>query len=416
MKYYKWVWVAVLAVIFACGALAYPKALPVSARGEKNLMENIVSKGLGVPGKPDAKFLSAQTDFAVRLMQKSAQPGKNQLISPVSVSFALGMTANGAGGETLKQFETLLGGGMDVKELTRNYAREKRLFSPSASGKLILADSIWYRNRNLTVRKDFLQENADWFGTDAYQLDFSDPKAPGRINAWVKKNTDGKIEKIIEHISSRNNLLLINTLYLEQEWKIPYDNGSRPDIFHAPGGDKSIPMMSSTESYLSDDSAEGILKPLKDSRFAFAGILPKNGTGVDAYVKNLSGEAFSKLLKSGSGVAEATLPKFKFDCSSSLGEALSGMGLSDAFDKARADFSAMGSSSDGPLFIDGVLHKTYIQVDETGLKAGAATAAMMSGTSMPEHILVFDRPFLIAVVETQTGLPLFLGTVVDPKA
>ena len=411
-----WIWAPVAAVFLAGILVLFPILKPTTVQAQENLMEGYSTQKQAIPEAPGTDFVSAQTDFAVKLLQKTAGQGKNSLISPTSVALALGMTANGAKGSTLSQFEALLGGGMDLNALDRDLASEQAALKSSTEGRVLLANSIWFRDKNLTVLKPFLQVNADYFGADAFRLDFSNPATPKKINAWVKENTGGKIDKIVEKIAPEDAMYLINTLYLEQSWKDPY-NGSIGAVFHASGGDRNVKMMRSMETYLHDERAEGILKPLKDSRFAFAAILPKGGTDLSDYIADLNGkELTSLLLSAGDGSASTSLPKFKYDCAFTLNDALISLGLSAAFDAKKADFSAMGSSSDGNLFISEVLHKTFIEVDELGIKGGAATAVdMASGSSLPERYVVFDRPFLIAVVDTQTMLPVFLGAVSDPS-
>jgi serpin B len=421
----KWVWASTTAALLAGILLLSSVLRPTTAQAKENLMRGISPQKQEIPQTPSAEFVAAQADFGVKLLQKTAGEKQNALISPASVALALGMTANGAEKNTLSQFEALLGGGMDLGSLNRNFASERAAFQSAAGGKFLLANSIWYRDKNLTVKKPFLQTNADFFGAGAFQLDFSDPATAGKINSWVRENTEGKIDKMVEKIGPYDMMYLINTLYLEQDWEVPY-RGSVKKAFRAPGGSRNVPMLNSSETYLHGEGAQGILKPLKNSRFAFAAILPdekaSSGAGdpgklLSDYVAGFSDEKFLSLMRSaGKEKAGATLPKFKFDCDLPLKNALISLGLSDAFDKDKADFSAMGASPNGKLFVSDVLHKTFIEVDELGLKAGAATKVSMVSASAPMRRLVFDRPFLFAVVDTETLLPVFLGVVMDPSA
>lgn len=419
----KWLWAPAAAVVLCAAGFLFFVRDPAPVQAKENLMEGVIPAKTASADRPDADFIASQEDFSVGLLQKTYQAGKNVLVSPASVSLALGMTANGAQGGTLKEFEDVLGGGMNLDALNKNLAAEQAALHAAAEGKLQLANSIWYRDKNLTVFRPFLQANADYFGAGAFQLDFSNPETPKKINAWVEKNTDGKIKNMLEKIDSSTVMYLINTLYLEQDWQTPY-SGSSDSVFHAPGGDRNVKVMHSMETYLQGEGAKGILKPLKDPRYAFAAILPDEGALSDYpnagallgdYVSGLTGKKLLSLLRSaGDERASASLPKFKFDCSVSLKDTLKSMGLSDAFDGNKADFSAMGTSPDGNLFIGDVLHKTFIEVDELGIKAGAATSVGMDTSSAPSRYVVFDRPFLFAVVDTQTFLPVFLGTVEDP--
>lgn len=412
----KWVWTGALAAVLACVLAFSPLIKPATVEAKENLMQGVQPKEQEIPASPDSAFVSAQAEFAVRLFQKAAGKSQNILVSPVSAALALGMTANGAKGRTLSQFQNLLGGGMSLSELDRNFASEQALLKSSPAGKVLLASSIWYRDKDLTVQKPFLQNNADFFGANAFRLDFSSPAAVGQINSWVSQSTNGKITKMVDRISPNDMMYLFHALYLEQDWKFPY-NGSVKGTFHAPSGDRTVSMMSSAETYLHDGTAEGILKPFRDSRYEFAAILPKNGVSADEYLGGMTGKSFLSLMRSSGGeTAVGTLPKFKFDCSLTLNKALISLGLSDAFDGSKADFSAMGSSSRGHLYLNGVTQKTFIQADELGLKAGAVTEVASGSTCarVKPRTVDFDRPFLIAVVEAKTDLPVFFGIVADP--
>ena len=414
----RWALTGALAAVLVCVLVFSPLLKPATVRVEakENLMQGISAQKQEIPKKPGSDFISAQADFSVKLFQKTASADKNSLVSPVSAALALGMAANGAKGETLSQFEALLGGGMELSALNKNFASEQNALKSVTSGKFLLANSIWYRNQNLSVSKPFLQNNADFFGADAFELDFTDPASVGKINSWISKNTDGNITKMVEKINPSDMMFLFNALYLEQDWEHAY-NGSGKGTFHAPGGDRTVPMMTSTEKYLHDGKAEGILKPLKDSRYTFAAILPESGTKLNDYIQGMTGNGFLNLMRSaGEETAIGTLPKFKFDCTMDLSKTLESLGLSDAFDGGKADFSAMGSSADGNLFVSAVFQKTFIQADELGLKAGAVTELACGATGALEkpRTVDFDRPFLVAIVDTSTDLPVFLGVVADP--
>lgn len=410
----KYALVPALAVMMICALLFGNFFTPINTvQASENLMEGITAKSSGSGTSNDEEFVSAQANFSVSLLQKTVQKGKNSLVSPFSVASALGMTANGASGETQKQFEQLLGGGMKLDDLNRNYsAMARRLGTDS---KLQIANSVWYDKGRINVKKDFLQRNADYFGAGAYQLDFSKTETVGRINSWVKDHTGGKIDKITDKTNPDDVMFLINALYFEDEWQRQYDS-SRNENFKAPGGTVSAPFMASMEKLIHDESAEGMIKSFKDERYAFAAILPKESIGLDNYISQLTGDSFLDLIQSADGKAEFYLPKFKYEFEEELNNPLQAMGLSDAFKPEKADFSSMGSSPRGKLVISEVLHKTFIEVDQMGAKAGAVTEVAASTTSamIDPKIVKFDRPFVYAIIDTQTNLPVFIGTVINP--
>ncbi|WP_444659167.1 serpin family protein [Caproiciproducens sp. R2] len=414
--------VPALAVVLVCGLLLSGVLFPLSmVSASENLMNGVSANKIDVKGSVSEDFIRSQQDFSVKLFRESVAKGQNSLVSPVSLSLALGMTANGAGGETLTQFEKLLGGGMDIAELNRNEYLLANQLKSITDGKLQIANSIWYRDKDLKVDKGFLQKNADYFGAGAFQLDFGKQSTVNKINGWVKENTGGKIDKMVSQIDDTTMMYLINALYFESDWRIAYKDYQVKDReFQAPGGKVTVPFMNSQEVYLHDGKSDGILKPFQDDRFALMAVLPKEGVGLDEYIAQMTGESFAALLDSaGEEWADSFLPKFKYEFSIGLNDPLKALGLTDAFDADRADFRSMGSSPEGPLFISEVLHKTFIEVDELGAKAGAATSISMdAGSAAPAQDrkeVVFDRPFLYAIVDTQAKLPVFIGTVSNPK-
>jgi len=417
----KFVLIPVFAVVLVCALLFSNVFSPVNTvQASENLMDGITPAKVKTDGSVSQKFISPAADFSVSLFQKSVANDTNSLVSPVSVYLALGMTANGAQGNTLKQFENVLGGGLSINELNQNYFNVTNKLESINDGKLQIANSIWYRNQNLKVEEGFLQTNADYFGAGAFQLDFSKKESADKINSWVKENTGGKIDKMVDQINDDTMMYLINTLYFEADWMQGYiDLNVSSKEFHAPGGTVSTSFMFSEEKYIHDEKADGMVKPFKDKRFAFAAILPKTGTNLKDYISGMTGEDFLKLMNSSDNEkADCTLPKFKYEYKVNLNDQLKGMGLTDAFNGDIADFSKMGSSDKGKLYIGDVLHKTFIQVDQVGAKAGAATKVEMFATSgMPTaepKKIIFDRPFVYAIIDTETKLPVFIGTVNDP--
>lgn len=369
-------------------------------------------------------FNSAAADFSFKLFQNSLEAGKNTVISPLSVYLALGMTANGADGNTRSQFESLLGGGKSsLDEINRNAAELLYNLRSDENRTLRLSNSIWFDTaKALHVNQPFLQTNAKYYGAGVFQQNFKDPATLQQINNWVKTSTDGKIPSIIDKMDDDAIMYLINTILFEAGWMEPYsENNVKKEPFHAPDGDVQATFMTSTEQYLNQGGAKGMLKYFRDGHTALAAILPPDGMSADNYVKSLTGDKWTALLNSEDGRrANAHLPKFKFDYDVKMAALLQKMGLTDAFSVRDADFKTLGTYENRNISINEVLHKAFIEVDEAGAKAGAATAVeMIARMSMPigEPVeLKFDKPFVCAIVDTDSGLPLFLATVQNPTA
>ncbi len=366
---------------------------------------------------------TAITDFAVRLFKESLTKEENTLISPLSVLVALSMTANGAQGNTLAQMEDVLG--MPVRELNTWVCHYMSNLPEKEEYKLRLANSIWFKHRenldSFEVKQEFLQTNADFYGAGIYKAPF-DESTCGKINQWVEDNTDGMIKDILDRIPEDAVMYLINALAFDAEWENVYKKNNIKDgeFTKEDGTKQNAELMYSEENrYLEDDKAVGFIKYYKDQKYAFAALLPNEGIPISEYAASLTGEKVSKLL-SGASTAhvQAAIPKFETEYKLNLNQALITMGMSDAFNSTAADFSGISENAMGNLYINRVIHQTFISVDEKGTKAGAATVvevnrecAIVSPTDTKEVIL--DRPFVYMLIDCETNLPFFIGTMME---
>ena len=347
-----------------------------------DLTEGIKAKPVSGRAADDA-FKNSSADFAIRLFQKTRDDSKNSLISPLSVMLALSMTANGAKGETLTQTESLLGGDIPMETLNEYLYSYIKALPSEKTAKLNIANSIWVRDNGFTAEKAFLQKNADYFDAAVYKSAF-DVKTLRYINNWVKKNTDGMIEKIIDDIDPDAVMYLINTVLFDAEWENIYKKDEvRDGTFTALDGTKrTASMMYSAEHlYLDDGKAIGFIKPYRNG-YSFVALLPNEGVSLGDYAASITGKSFADTIKNAEDVpVEAAMPKFSYDYDIEMSGALKALGMSLPFDPEKADFSALGYYESGNIFISRVLHKAYITVDEKGTKAGAATAADIKATS-----------------------------------
>ena len=371
---------------------------------------------------PEPGEASDALDFAIRLY-RAAYDGNNTLLSPLSVLAALAMTANGAKGETKSQMESALG--MTVEELNAFFAEYLANLPNGENCKLALADAIWIRNEDrLTVKDGFLNTNADVYRAVAYRTSF-DAAAVDEINRWVKEKTDEMIEKFVDEIPRETMVLILNALAFDAKWAEPYRQESevRPDDFTKENGEKvEVDYLCGRESlYLSDgDRAVGFVKPYAGGRYAFAALLPAEGTAVADYIASLDGERLATILKNKQSVpVEIRLPKFEVRSELTLNEDLKTLGITAAFDGDRADFSGIADPDPFTLYISRVLHKTYIEVGEIGTRAAAVTGVFLDAYSGAYQenpkIVSLDRPFVYLIWDVENGLPLFIGTLNDPS-
>lgn len=360
---------------------------------------------------------TAVTSFALSLLQNTDAGRTARLLSPLSVLYALGMTANGASGETLKQIENAAG--MSLTELN-DYLYTFRMSLPanSKSARLSLADSLWLRDV-FRAEDDFLRACVNYYGAEVYRSAF-DATLPADVNAWVEKHTDGMIDAILpeDAPSEVTMLYLINAAAFDAKWETSYEKGSvRSDTFHsADGAEQDAEFMWGEENiYLSGHGATGFLKPYAGGRYAFAALLPDEGVTLAEFLSGLNGTKLYDLINQHHySKVETALPKFTGSTELELIPTLEAMGITDLFDLSAADLRGLGSAANNSLYVSAVRHSTFIEVDENGTRAAAVTAVEANTNAddpMPEQQVVLDRPFLYMIVDTHACLPIFVGTV-----
>ena len=381
----------------------------VKSGAVRDLTEGI-SKNESASKAPDDEFKAAASSFAAELFKDNYSKGKTTLVSPLSVLTALALVQNGAEGETLAQLERALGG-LDRDALNK-YMRAYCDFL-SAGDELKIANSVW-TDSSAEAKQAFLQKAVDSYSAQLFSAPLLSKKTVSSINSWVKKSTDGMIPKIIENADRDAVMMLINAVAFEAKWETPYTNDDieKLEFSSYSGKSKKTEFMCSTESvYLSDSDAVGFMKPYKNGRFAFAALLPNEDVNIDDYIASLSGEKLMKIFSSAKKNEEVDvkMPKFKAEYSTQLIDTLKKMGIEDAFDRKSADFSSLIDKNDG-AYIGTVMHKTFIEVDQEGTRAAAATLVGISKMSMPAiNPVCLNRPFVYMIVDTETNLPLFIG-------
>ncbi len=367
----------------------------------------------------DGDFRGAAAAFAFDLLRSiPMEEGENALLSPLSAIACLGMIAGGADGETLAELESVIG--MDEETLTRSlYAYVAGLYT-GKNCEFRMANSIWTKDANafFHVREDFLQKNADWYSAEIYRAPF-DKETLSDINRWVKKNTDGMIPKMLDALDDDTVMLLINTLVFDAKWQTKYEDAQiRESEFTDYGGHvRMVEMMNSRESvYLEMNGTVGFAKNYEGGAYSFVGLLPQEGEDIYEFARGLGGENFIKMWDGRTSRSiNARIPAFSYADDLSLKDALQALGVTDLFDSGAADLSRLGSYDGGNLYCSDVKQKTFIEVSPSGTKAAAVTWGEIKGESAAEPFdpvnIYLDRPFVYAIVDNATGLPLFVGVV-----
>ncbi|MBR5349131.1 MAG: serine protease [Lachnospiraceae bacterium] len=370
------------------------------------------------PGRKTDVSLNYQYNcFTLEALKRAlAEDKSNVMVSPLSLMLALSMTANGAAGKTAEEMLSVLGGGMTMSELNYVLNQYTSALPSSEEAKLSIANSIWYKDTlEFAIREDFLKATQKYYSADIFPSAF-DREALTKINNWVSQKTDGMIEKILDELTPEMRMILINAILFDGKWAEEYyeDAILKQTFTNAAGEKKDVEMMFSEENrYLSNDKCTGFMKFYKGSRYAFVGLLPNEGTP-DQLITGMTAKDLLALFKDPvHEKVDVCIPKFTFDYSKSMSDILKSMGIKDAFDDTKADFSNL---SDTPLFISDVIHKTRVEVTEKGTRAAAVTAVIVAENCCePEiiHTVYLDRPFVFMIVDTEQNLPIFIGRVND---
>ncbi len=365
-----------------------------------------------------SSFERAQHSMAMRVFAavSAENSDKNVLLSPISLANVLGILSNGAAGDTKTEIEQLLG----ISASEFNHSSYSFFNSLPKSSRLQSLNSIWLNNNlPLKVEKDFLQTNANFYNADIFQTPFNDA-AVNDINKWVKDATDGEIDNIVQKINKNTLAYIINALTFEAEWLEPYAKESvSSGKFYSGTNNITTEFMRSTESYyIKTANATGFIKPYKNDEYRFVALLPNEGIDINEYISSLEFTSLNSIISS---VSEQTvkveMPKFESRFEITLNSIMKNLGVNTAFDMDKADFSKLGSLKDANLYLAEVKQKTFISVDTNGTKAGAVTKAEIAvKTSLPDQIysVILNRPFVYAIVHSDTNLPLFIGKVIEP--
>lgn len=359
------------------------------------------------------------TDFSFDMLGEIYEE-ENILISPLSMMSALSMTANGAENETLLQMEeTFYADRDDLNEYLYAYMSD---LPSDDEYKVSLANAIWFKDKEgLTIEEDFLQINKDYYDAAVYKAAF-DASTKDDINNWVNEKTHGMIEELLEENPPDDAIMyLINALSFDAEWENIYnEDGIREDDFNTQnGGTKKVDFMHSEEyGYIEIPNAIGFSKPYADNKYSFVALLPNEEVEMSDFVASMEGNTLVDGIQNQSDEEVLTaMPKFEFEYDNELAETLKGLGIVDAFDEELADFSSLGHSVRGNIYINRVIHKTKIQVDEKGTKAGAATAVEMfeeTAAAIEPKMVNLNRPFFFAIVDNEFNMPIFMGILQDP--
>ena len=387
----------------------------------------LFSSSAFVIGQTDAEALiQGNSAFAVALYQKLCESGDgNVFFSPYSISTALAMTYAGARGNTEKEMAETLRFSLGQNRLHPAFAQVEaglKKIQETGNVKLGVANSLW-PEKSYVFRDDYIDLILKNYGVSITPLDYVQAFGASRItiNNWVADKTQGKITDLLSppDITNLTRLVLVNAIYFKGNWKHQFKaEKTKKSPFHlSPQKFIQVPMMTQEESFRHADLEffDMLELPYAGGELSMLVMLPKTHDDLTKLGVSLSSENLIRWKERlGMKKVLVSLPKFKTTCRFRLNETLEAMGMIDAFAPRNADFSGMDESNG--LYISAVIHKAFVDVNEEGTEAAAATAVVMNLRSIPAPPVVVrvDRPFIFLIQENATGSILFMGRVTDP--
>ena len=372
----------------------------------------------------EKSIVESDNNFGLKLFKRisEAEKDKNLFISPLSVSMALGMTLNGANGSTEEAMKTTLElEGLNMQQINKSYQSLIELLT-NLDPKVVfeIANSIWYR-QEFTFKQEFIDTNKIYFNAEVRSLNFNSPDAPTIINQWVDDKTHGKIEEIVDSISSDVVMYLINAIYFKGIWTYEFEKSqTMDDQFNLIEGSVVPCKMMSQKGdfkYVETPDFQAIDLPYGDGDFSMTIFLPKSNKSIDSLIDKFNQTNWNLWINS-FRKCEGTiqLPKFTLEYEITLNNILQALGMAIAFDPDNADFSGIYSGTER-LFISKVKHKTFIEVNEEGTEAAAATSVeiVLTAVGGPKFTMRADHPFIFVIRENHSHTILFMGKILKPE-
>ncbi len=368
-------------------------------------------------------FIAGNSRFAFDIFRQLNKEDQDQniFISPLSISTALAMTYQGAGTTTKEVMAQTLGyAGLNEQILSEGYQNLLcYLQQLDAKIELNVGNSLWIK-KGKEINKDFLMLNKDIFDASIATLDFSQDDAVDQINQWISEATKGKITKMIAPPLPADVIMyLINAIYFKGDWSEQFDKRHTYEgQFQAGDGSSNKIMMMSKNGkveYGQGDSFKVVRLPYGEGKVAMYCILPQKNIPISDFIANLDREQWQEIRDSISEKdrVRLSLPRFKLEYGiKNLNDSLVALGMGEAFEDT-ADFSGIRKDA----YISKVLHKAVIEVNEEGSEAAAATAVEIRETAVELEPLIFiaDRPFVLLIIDDDTGTILFMGKLYKEK-
>ena len=368
-------------------------------------------------------LIESGNSFAFDIFMKvlgSAGENENVMISPLSISIALSMTLNGADGATRdSMLKALRLNGITPDEINDSFKNlTGALLSVDKRVLISIANSVWVE-KNFTVKKSFTDILTNYYDAEYRSFDINDASAPDKINVWIEDKTNGLIKEMIDKLEDNTVMLLINAIYFKGIWKSQFDKSKTAEMpFYKSGGSHvDVPMMKQKTDFRVHEG-DGLVVaefPYGQGNFVMDIIIPNDQGSFSKTLAMLSDENYTSWINQmSSRETDLSFPRFKYGFKKKLKDILTDMGMGIAFSN-DADFSNITDLHD--LLINDVAHQSFIETNEEGTEAAAATVVEIGLTSAPPTPLVLklDHPFIYIIREVTTNTIIFMGKVADPS-
>ncbi|WP_054941910.1 serpin family protein [Paenibacillus ihuae] len=376
--------------------------------------------------KLDSRLAQQSNELGLKLfgqLREQSGGGGNLTISPYSISAALALAYNGSKGETAEELGKLLGYAPDeLDKLNTGEGALLPLLNDAGPGiQLELANSVW-ANQGIPLRKGYKKVSEDYYDAQIRTVDLAGEKSVNEINEWVSEHTAGKIGKMLEQPPGAQSVaVLVNALYFKGGWKkvFPEGNTHPGEFYPAASPAVEVPLTKQFGHFLyaEDKDWQAVRLPYGEGQMHMIVILPAKDSSLNEVIDHLEKEGLPSDDQFSGRQGSLTLPRFTASYGTDLKEAVQALGVKLAFDPDKGDFSALADTGT-PIFISNIIHKTYIEVNESGTEAAASTLIGMDAGAAPPVEAPFEmtvnRPFIYIIEDIQTGVWLFMGAIENP--
>jgi len=369
------------------------------------------------------EVIDSSNSFAFNLFKLNfteTNETENIMISPFSITSALSMTLNGAAGETYESMRKTLGlEGKNLEQINATYLKLMTEMVPVDDRVVVeIANSVWVEKR-LIVKQPFITDLQTWYKAEARNIDVTDPDAVNIVNDWIAEKTHDKIKDMLDNLDPDLAMLLINAVYFNGKWRYAFNKADTKDdpFYVTPSAPKSVPMMHQAQNLkaVRSNNLTLIEIPYGQGNYNMVVVLPDEDVSTSEVANALTPSIWQEWMDQldiNTHKVDLSMPRFKYKYKRLLNEDLIGLGMGIAF----TDLANFSNISDQGLLITRVIHQTFIDTNEEGTEAAAATIVEIGLTSAGPNVtsVTLDHPFLYFIRESSTGTILFMGRVSDP--